>query len=175
MMRIIILTNIFLILSLAGQAQQTPGTAAISTTGCTLQVYCFPGRFDSYELEDGSLVFADDCEKDGVTYGVYCVKLKTATGNLDAAEDSIATYLDFLKLDFGIVSAKGYDKGHRLNNDENTRGIYDTWEDADKYKWKVKAWTNRQFICVLYMHSAKELPEKKASVFLDGLRFPGMK
>jgi hypothetical protein len=165
----------FCILSMDCFAQQTPAVVAISNTGCTVQVYCFPGRFDAYDLEDGSTVFADDCEKEEVTYGIYCVKLKTPLANLDAAEDTAISYLDFLKLDYGIVSAKGYDKGHRLNKNENTRGVFDTWEDADKHKWKIKAWTNGKFICVLYMHSGKELPDKKTTVFLEGLRFPGMK
>ena len=148
---------------------------AISNTGCTLQVFCFPGRFDAYDLEDGSTVYADDCIKDGVTYGIYCIKLKNPIADLTAAEDTVITYLDFIKLDNGIVKSKGYDKGHKLNKDETTRGIYDTWEDADKNKWKIKAWTNGQFICVLQVHSAKELPEKKTEIFLEGLRFPGMK
>lgn len=153
-------------------AQQTPATVAISNTGCTVQVYCFPGRFDTYDLEDGSTVYADDCEKEGITYGIYCVKLKKAIGNPDAAADTAISYLDFLKLDFGIVKANGYDKGHVLNKDQQTRGVYDSWEDADKHKWNVKAWTNGQFICVLYMHSLAELPEKKCAVFLEGIRFP---
>src|SRR5678815_3152728 len=55
---------------------QDPAKVAISTTGCTIQVFCFPGRFDAYDLEDGSTVYADDCDKEGVTYGIYCVKLK---------------------------------------------------------------------------------------------------
>jgi hypothetical protein len=148
---------------------------AISTTGCTVQVYCFPGRFDAYDLEDGSTVYADECDNDKVTYGIYCVKLKKPLTDLSAAEDSAMAYLDFLKIDYGIVRSKGYDKGHKLNKNETTRGIYDTWEDADKNKWKIKAWTNGNFICVLYMHSAKELPDKKTEIFLEGLRFTGMK
>ena len=148
---------------------------AISNTGCTIQVFCFPGRFDAYDLEDGSTVYADDCQKEAVTYGVYCVKLKKAIPDLNAAQDTMVTYLDFLKLDLGIVKGKGYDRGHKLNKDDNTRGIKDTWEDADKIKWKVRAWTNGQFICILHVHSSKELPDKKTEVFLEGLRFPGMK
>ena len=154
---------------------QDPTKVAISTTGCTIQVFCFPGRFDAYDLEDGSTVYADDCDKEGVTYGIYCVKLKNPISDLNAAEDSIISYLDFLKLDYGIVKGKGYDKGHKLNKNDATRGIYDTWEDADKNKWKVKAWTNGQFICVMHVHSAKELPDKKTEIFLEGFRFPGMK
>ncbi|MFZ1259828.1 MAG: hypothetical protein WAQ93_05080 [Chitinophagaceae bacterium] len=120
-------------------------------------------------------MFADDCEKEGVNYGIYCVKLKNAIADLDAAEDTVITYLDFLKLDYGIVKSKGYDKGHKLNKNDATRGVYDTWEDVDKNKWKLKAWTNGNFICILYMFSGKELPDKKTEIFLEGLRFPGMK
>jgi hypothetical protein len=156
-------------------AQQTPATVAISNTGCTVQVFCFPGRFDAYDLEDGSTVYADDCEKDGITYGIYCVKLKTPVPDLQAAEDTIISYLDFLKLDYGIVKAKGYDKGHQLNKNAKTSGVKDSWEDADKNKWKLKAWTNGYFICVLFVYSSKELPEKKTEIFLEGVRFPGMK
>lgn len=152
-----------------------PARVAISNTGCTVEVYCFPGRFDAYELEDGSTVYADDCDKDGVTWGIYCVKLKNAIPNLDNAEDTIISYLDFLKADYGIVKSKEYDKAYRLNNDEHTRGISATWEDAEKNKWKIKAWTDGHFICVLHVHSDKELPDKKTEVFLNGLRFPGMK
>lgn len=162
-------------ISVESYAQQTPATVAISNTGCTVQVYCFPGRFDTYDLEDGSTVYADDCEKEGITYGIYCVKLKTPINNPDVAADTAITYLDFLKLDYGIVKAKGYDKGHVLNKNQQTRGVFDTWEDADKHTWKIKAWTNGRFICVLYMNSKTELPEKKCAVFLEGLLFPGMK
>jgi hypothetical protein len=174
-MRLFIFHLLITLFSLKGYAQQTPSTVAISNTGCTVQVFCFPGRFDAYELEDGSAVFADDCEKEGVTYGIYCVKLKTPLDDLKAAEDTAISYLEFLKLDYGIVSSKGYDKGHRLNKNDNTRGVFDTWEDADKNKWKVRAWTNGQYICVLHVRSTKELPDKKTAVFLEGLRFPGMK
>ncbi|HEX4877672.1 MAG TPA: hypothetical protein VFV31_13440 [Chitinophagaceae bacterium] len=173
-MRKIVMFLLLMASTVATKAQD-PARVAISTTGCTVEVFCFPGRFDAYDLEDGSTVYADDCEKEGVTYGIYCVRLKKPIADLDAAQDTMVTYLDFLKLDYGIVKGKGYDKGHKLKKQDNTRGIYDTWEDAEKNKWKIKAWTNGNFICVLHVHSAKELPDKKTEIFLEGLRFPGMK
>ncbi len=157
------------------EANKQASKVAISNTGCTVEVFCFPGRFDAYDLEDGSTVYADECIKEDITWGIYCVKLKKPISNLEAAADTVITYLDFLKLDYGIVTSKGYDKGHRLNKDDNTTGIYDKWEDADKEKWKVKAWTNGKFIGVLYVHSSKELPDKKVELFLESFRFPGMK
>ncbi|OSZ79904.1 hypothetical protein CAP36_01150 [Chitinophagaceae bacterium IBVUCB2] len=159
----------------AKEASKQAAKVAISTTGCTVEVFCFPGRFDAYDLEDGSTVYADDCVKDGITWGIYLVKLVKPVDDLAAAEDTVISYLDFMKLDNGIVKSKGYNKGHTLNKDQTTRGVYDTWDDVDKEKWKIKAWTNGKFIAVLYVHSAKELPEKKVELFLEGLRFPGMK
>lgn len=148
---------------------------AISNTGSTVEVYCFPGRFDVYDMEDESTVYANDCEKDGVMYGIYYVKLKKPIPNLNAAQDTVITYLDFLKLDYGVVKSKGYDKGHKLNKDENTKGVFDSWVDIDNNKWKVRAWTNGKFICIMHMHSNKEMPDKQVDVFLNGVRFPGMK
>ena len=173
-MRNLIMWLLFILISCDMTAQEA-SKVAISNTGCTLQVFCFPGRFDAYDLEDGSTVYADDCEKESITYGIYCVKLKTPIKDLEAAQDTMVTYLDFLKLDLGIVKGKGYERGYRLNKDENTRGIKDTWEDVEKNKWKVRTWTNGNFICILHVHSSKDLPEKKTEIFLEGLRFPGMK
>lgn len=166
---------LLLLLATINSSAQDASKVAISNSGCTVEVYCFPGRFDVYDLEDGSTVYASDCNKDGIMYGIYCVKLIKPINDLDAAEDTVKAYLDFLKLDYGIVKAKGYDNGHKLNKDDNTRGIFDTWEDVDKIKWKIRAWTNGKFICILHMHSEKELPEKKMETFLNGVRFPGMK
>ena len=77
-----LLSLLIIITALPGLAQD-PQKVAISTTGCTVQVYCLPGRFDVYDLEDGSTVYADDCEKEAVTYGIYCIKLKNPVTNLD--------------------------------------------------------------------------------------------
>ena len=107
-------------------------------------------------------------------YGVICVKLLLPVNNLVAAEDLLISYADYLRGSFEITKAIGYGKGHRLNNNENTRGITDYWEDAEKNKWKIKAWTDGNYIGFMYAYSKKELPEAKVNVFLDGLRLPGM-
>ena len=121
------------------------------------------------------MVYNGECIKEEVIYGVICVKLLLPVNNLVAAEDLLISYADYLRGSFEITKAIGYGKGHRLNNNENTRGITDYWEDAEKNKWKIKAWTNGNLICVLHVHSDKDLPEKKTEIFLEGLRFPGMK
>lgn len=173
MRNLILFSLLFLNYVLAfGQDAKTVG---ISNSGCTVDVFCFPGRFDVYDLEDESTVYANDCDKDGITYGIYCVKLKKPIADIKDAQDTVITYLDFLKLDYGIVKAKGYDKGHKLNKNENVKGVFDTWEDLDDNKWKVRAWTDGKFIVIMHMHSSTELPDKKVDVFLNGIRFPEKK
>jgi hypothetical protein len=155
-------------------AQETR-TVAIANTGCTVEVFCIPGRFDAYELDEGNTVFADDCEKEGITWGIYCVQRARPIADIKMAEDSAIVLLDFLKADFSIVKSKGYEKGLKLRKEDAIRGVSDSWEDSQKNKWKVRAWTNGRFICVLYVHSGKELPDKKVKTFLEGIRFPALK
>ena len=113
-----------------------------------------------------------ECDKDGLKYGVIGIKLWAAFENLDQAQESLISYLDYLKTSFKITKSAGYGKGHRLNNNENTRGVIDYWEDSDKNNWKIKGWTNGKYIGVLYGYSPKELPESKLNIYLDGFRFP---
>jgi hypothetical protein len=145
----------------------------VSNSGCSLYTYC-DFKIDQAYSEDSSLVYTGECEKDQVSYGVICVRLKISQDDLDGAEESLIGYLDYLKSSFGILKSAGYGKGHRLADNEKTRGVLDYWEDSDKNNWKIKGWTNGKYIAVLYGYSAKELPETKLNVFLDGFRFPGM-
>ena len=152
---------------------QTLKKVPISNSGCSVFTFC-EFKFEKDYSEDSSLVFVSECAKDNVTYGVICVKLLLPADNLDKAEESLISYLDYLKSSFKILKSAGYGKGHRLNNNENTRGVIDYWEDSDKNNWKIKAWTDGKFIGVLYGYSAKELNETKLNIFLEGFRFPGM-
>lgn len=145
----------------------------ISNSGCALYTFC-EFKFEKEFSEDSSLVYVGECAKDGMTYGVICVKLLQPADDLDRSEESLIGYLDYLKTSFKIVNSTGYGKGHRLANNENTRGVIDYWEDSDKNNWKIKAWTNGKYIGVLYGYSAKELNETKLNIFLEGFRFPGM-
>jgi hypothetical protein len=146
----------------------------ISNSGCSVYMFCAPGRFDEAYSEDSSRVYTAECNADGLNYGIICVKLLTPSENLSEAEDMLISYLDYLKVNFDIRSAAGYGRGNRLNNREDTRGVVDYWKDGDNNNWKVKAWTNGKFIGVLYAYSKKELPETKADAFLNSFRFPEM-
>ena len=148
----------------------------IAKTGCTVYMYCAPGRFEEDYSEDSSKVYTAECSLDDrIHYGVVCVKLLTPVENLNESEDLLTAYLDYLKTNFNIKSAVGYGKGNRLNDREDTRGIVDYWKDDQNNNWKIKAWTDRKFIGVLYAYSKKELPDTKIDVFLNSFRFPDMK
>ena len=146
---------------------------AISNSTCSLYNYC-ESKYDVDYSEDSSKVYTGECKVGDVTYGVICIKLLRSVDDLQAAEDLMVSYVDYLKVSFDIKSAAGYGKGHRLANNENTRGILDYWEDKTLDKWKIKAWTDGRFIGFLYAYSKKELPENKVNLFLESFRFPGM-
>lgn len=145
----------------------------ISSSGCSAYFFCAPS-FESSKSEDSSAVYSGECMNDSVSYGIICVKLLNPIADLTMAEDLLIAYSDYLKSSFSITKAIGYGKGHRLNNNENTRGIIDYWEDNEGDKWKIKAWTDGKYIGFLYVYSHKALPETKVNVFLEGFRLPGM-
>ncbi len=145
----------------------------ISNSGCSAYFFCDPVKFNHDKSPDSSDVYMGECSNDGVTYGIICVRLKEKITNPEESEQMLISYLDYLKTSFGITGAAGYGKGHRLKNKENTRGVIDYWTDKDNANYKVKGWTDGKYIAVLYVYAAKELPEQKANVFLDGLVLPG--
>lgn len=152
---------------------QTLKKYAVSKSGCSLYTYC-EMKFEVAKSQDSSVVYTGECDNAEVTYGIICVKLLNAANNLTMAEDLLIAYADYLKESFEITKVTGYGRGHLLNNNANTRGIIDYWEDGEKNYWKIKAWTDGRFIGFMYAFSKKQLPEGKVNVFLDSFRMPGM-
>jgi hypothetical protein len=171
MKRLGLFTAIFSLASVT--LSQTIKKIPVDKSGCSVYTYC-ELKFETEYSQDSSIVYVSECVKDEVNYGVICVKLKNTAASLAAAEETLVAYLDYLKTSFSITKTAGYGKGHYLANNENTRGVLDYWEDKDKHNWKVKGWTDGNFISVLYGYSAKDLPEVRLNVFLEGFRFPGM-
>ena len=145
----------------------------ISSTGCSVNMYCQPGFLSDVD-QDANPVYTARCTKDDINYGIYCIVLKTPISNLRAAEDEMVGYIEYMKADFEITSVKGYEKGFKLNNREDTRGLVDYWKDSKSNNWKLKAYTDGKIIGILYAFSRKELPEEKVNSYLDSFRLPGM-
>ena len=167
---LVIAVTTFLFSSLKSQ---TIKKYEIANSGCSVYMFCAPGRFEESFSEDSSKVYNAECEKDAIHYGVICIKLEKSISDLDEAENMLASYLDYLKINFTIKSAVGYGKGNLLNNRPDTRGIVDYWKDDQNNEWKIKGWTDGKFIGVLYAYSKKEI-EIKVDVFLNSFRLPGM-
>ena len=167
----IIFFFVFLISSTA--YSQSLKKYTVGKSGCSVYNYC-EMKFETAKSQDSSLVYTGECVKDEVSYGIICVKLLNPVTNLAAAEDLLIAYADYLKDGFEIIKTTGYGRGHLLNNNDNTRGIIDYWEDSKKNSWKIKAWTDGKIIGFLYVFSKKQLPEGKVNVYLDSFRMPGM-
>jgi hypothetical protein len=142
-------------------------------SGCSVYSFC-DLKFQTSYSEDSSLLFTGECTVDSLNNGVICVKLRDAISTLNDAEALLINYLDFLKTSFSITKSAGYGKGHQLRNNEKTRGVIDYWEDNEHNNWKVKAWTDKAFIVILYSYSLKKLPETRIDAYLNSLIFPGM-
>lgn len=169
--RLLFLLPVFLC-SLAASHAQSLKKYPVSNSGCSLYSYCDAMYVMAFS-EDSSRVYTGECSKDEVTYGIICVALLEPVADPEQSENLLVAYLDHLQSSLDITKSAGYGMGHRLNNDENTRGILDYWEDKEGNSWKVKAWTNGSFIGVLYAYSKQELPESKVNVFLESFRMPG--
>jgi hypothetical protein len=130
--------------------------------------------FDMSYSPDSSVVYIAECEDEEMSYGIVCVALADPTTDLLEAEEILVGYMEFLKDAFEITASVGYGHGHTLQEREDTRGIIDYWNDAEENNWKVKGWTDGQFISVLFVYTQEEIAEEKGNLFLDGFRFPGM-
>lgn len=167
---IILLFGVFTFISISAQSLRK---YSISGSGCSAYFFCDPGEFKLEKSPDSSDVYTGECINDSVTYGAICVKLSVKLPDLETSEGTLISYLDYLKSTMKIKSAAGYGKGHRLKNNEATRGVIDYWRDADGGNWKIKGWTDGKYIVVMYVSSVKEISESKTNIFLDGLVLPG--
>ncbi len=146
----------------------------LSTSGCSAYMFCDPGTIELTYSPDSSKVYTAECKTDDVTYDIIVVKMKERIPDIGAAEEVLQQYMDFLKSSFEVAKWIGYGKGHRLKGNEKIHGMIDYWEDKSKNNIKVKGWTDGIYISVFIALSAKELPETRVNLFLDGIVFPGM-
>lgn len=149
---------------------QSPKNYLIDGTSCSVYMICNPGKFESSYEKDSSKIYSRECIDHQTTYGIFLIDLP-ATLELSAAEEKTIFYLDFLKEKKEIGAALGYSKGHRLNKNENTRGVIDQWIGPGGIVWKLRAWTDGKYIAILYVHGRIVIEESKKDAFLNGFRF----
>lgn len=146
----------------------------VGNSGCSLYMFCNPGKFDLSYSDDSAKVYTGQCSADNFIYGVICVNLKETVEDINDAEKLLASYLGFLKQQFKIKDATGYGMGSRLKEREDTRGIIDYWDGEDKSKWAIQGWTDGKYIAVLYVKGNEQPDLNKQKVFFNGFRLPGM-
>lgn len=147
----------------------------IGKSGCSAYFYCDPGTFELSKSADSSDMQTGECVSNEVHYGIICVKLRKRAKNLDASEQVLTDYIDFLKGPLEITSAAGYGTGHRLKGNEQTRGVLDYWKDKSNNNWKIKGWTDGKYIVFMYVYTSILINEFKGDAFLNGLDFPAKK
>src|SRR5258708_5221772 len=93
---------IFALLVMAVVHSQGLKKYPIGNSGCSLYMFCDPGKFDISYSDDSSKVHTGQCTIDNFTYGIICVNLKESVSEMDDAEKLLESYLDFLKQLFKI-------------------------------------------------------------------------
>jgi hypothetical protein len=145
----------------------------VGQSGCTVRMFCDPGKFELSMSPDSSAVYTGECKKDSVIYDVICVRMKDRIDSLGDAETILLQYLDYLKNSFGVSESAGYGKGHHLKGKEKTtRGVLDYWRDKEGMNIKVKGWTDGRYISVHLVISPQAIKEEQAELFLNGIEFP---
>lgn len=147
----------------------------IDDSGCKAYFFCDPGAATKSYSEDSSEIYTMECKADNLHYGLICVKYGAAALPIVEPEALMIQYIDYLKQEFKIKESAGYGKGHTMSSNVKATGMIDYWKDSEGREWKIKSWTDGQFIGFMYVYGDAELPGDKTSkidVFLNGFRFP---
>ncbi len=175
-----ILVVAFSFLVRCSNAQSVADVFSIYPIGeSTVEIY-FPSKPDEVYVDyspDSSVVYTVECTDvstgQDFQFGAIVVNLKDVVDAADS-EELLINYLDFLKESFGIKSATGYGKGHKLPTHATATGVIDNWEDEDGEKWEVSGWIAKNTIVVLFEYGPDEYPNRKTiDFFMNGVRFSG--
>lgn len=151
---------------------QMPKRYIIGRSGCSVSLYCDPGKAEENSTPDSSIIYTAECTAGDVTWDVICVRLSAPAPGLTTAAQVLEQYLDHLRSSYGIVKADGYTRDLQLHKDPKMPGIRDQWLDKDNNIMKIHGWTNGRYVAVLIASSLKPLPEAKVKAFADSFTFP---
>ncbi|QEC66272.1 hypothetical protein FRZ67_02720 [Panacibacter ginsenosidivorans] len=173
-MKVLLATIIFCCYSCFVNAQSLK-KYDIGNSGCKAYFFCDPGNAVKSYSEDSSAIYTMECNADNIHYGLICVQYNDAVLPVQDPEGLMLQYLDYLKQQFNITESAGYGKGHTMRSNEKATGVIDYWKDKDGAEWKIKSWTDGNFIGFMYVYKDGELGSDKSTkidLFLDGFRFP---
>ena len=125
----------------------------IGDTNCSVN-FSPDAVFDFTESEEGDqLYFAE--------YKVH------STLPLEEAQEVMGTYLNRLRKPFNALYNTGVDLCQTWDKDDTSIKMVDYWQDEDNLDWKVKGYTDGEFIAVLYVKNINEITVEKQDEFLD--------
>lgn len=172
-MRFIFFVSLYSILGLT--YAQSLKFYPVAETSCKVGFFSNPEPFKSMKANDSSMVYACESEFKDLVYGTMVVDLKDKItgGDQQAKQDAIILYLEFLKKYFNVKDAEGYATGFRKDTNFEAVGIMDFWKTATKIQIKVKAWTDGNYMGVMYVGGENYIGNDIDNQFFNGFKFPG--
>ena len=146
-------------------------TFEIGNTGATVRL---PKNFDGFEhslTAHGDDFFLGEGHEGAVQYGVLYIRLKEPMENLEA-QTLMTTYLEKLQGPMNIDHNTGYHYCLNAPDASPVRKIQDYWQDKWGRDWKVKGYTDGNFMAVLYVQNISDVVVKRQDFFLDSLTVP---
>jgi hypothetical protein len=167
---------IFLLVSycaLNGYAQSDINRFQVGNSGCSASFYGQPDPAElSYSPDSSKVYTMESADLEGVTSSIILVQLSNVY-NDDEIEGLITSYLDFLKGQFKVVNAAGYNNGYKLHTHLSAKGVVDTWvSETDDIH--VMACSDGRIVAVLmvFADKGKDVIAKR-DTFYKSFRFPG--
>jgi hypothetical protein len=154
-----------------------PSKAAIGDSGCSIYWFTQPSSPEPdvvFSADSSKMYLWEDSIDTDYTFGLILIRYsEPLENNKETKEQMMTAYLDYLQEQLGITGAAGYGMGHTLEDYPNVIGLIDYWEDVDEVRYAVKAWSDSNFMAVLYISGPDDYPVFNIQdMFLNGIRFP---
>lgn len=143
----------------------------ISNTGCSLKMPGETFRLDKTFSETGDAIYMGDQVKGKATYGFILAKLDDKITEIKEAEHLLYDFLEGLLHPLSIEYTTGLSAGLHNKHCKSAVGMVDYWQDDLGSDWKVKGWTNGNYMAVLYVKNFTEENILEVDAFLNGFRF----
>lgn len=141
----------------------------ISNSGCSYELPFSNIEFEKSFSEDSSILWTNESESGNYIFGIILVKLNEALDIEDDALGLLESYLDFLKGEWGVTGAKGYNQTIKLKSNSDVIGIQDTWSINDDLT-AIQSWINNQFLVVMYI-DGNNIADHVSETYFQGFQF----
>ena len=141
----------------------------IGNTGCSALVFAGDNDFNYTVTRTGDDLFFHEYREKKVSFGIICIRLNKEY-NLQSAEELLKIYINKLRKPFHIKHNTGLIKDDDWNQVSSST-LTDYWQDQKRMDWKVKGYTNGNYMAVLYVKNIGHTDVNKQDLFLDSFHF----